>query len=199
MNTSKRVRSTDFDRVYTVLFTDLQKILSPARFSHSVAVGRLTEDLCRRFGADALKGRVAGLGHDIARELSAALSFDYVKRFRLPAGRWEREHPVTLHGLVGRDRLRREYDIRDREILNAVADHVLGRPRMGLLSQIVYVADFLEPERGFLSEAQRCAMLSLPLITMVARVTESIFGFLEKDRKPIAPRSKKMYDYFNRK
>jgi predicted HD superfamily hydrolase involved in NAD metabolism len=199
MNTSKPGSSTDLDRLYAVLFADLRKALSPGRFGHSVAVGRLAGKLCLRFGADTVKGRVAGLGHDIARELSAAETLNYVKHFRLPAGKWEREHPVTLHGLVGRDRLQREYGVRDREILDAVADHVLGRPRMGLLSQILYAADFLEPERGFLTGAERAALLRLPLDTMVVRVTEKISGFLVKDGKPIAPRSKKMYDYFNSK
>jgi predicted HD superfamily hydrolase involved in NAD metabolism len=199
MPISKRSGSIDSDGLYAAVLAALGKRLTPARIRHSAAVSRLAAELCLRHGLDGERGRLAGIGHDIARELSADETFAALERFRLRPPAWQREHPVTLHGLVGREILKREFDIRDGEILAAVAEHVLGRPGMGKLSQILYAADFLEPERGFLSEPERTALLRLSLPAMVARVTEKIFAYLEAWNKPIAPVSKKMYDYFKRR
>ena len=40
-----------------------------------------------------------------------------------------------------------EYGIKDPEILNAVAYHTTGRPGMSMLEKIVYIADYIEPNR----------------------------------------------------
>ncbi len=194
-----RHASPEADRLYARLATVVGKELTVERSRHSAAVAQLAGQLCLRFGFDPMKGRLAGIGHDIAREMGGDETLAYVRRFRLRASAWEREHPVTLHGAVGRDLLRREYGLRDREILSAVSEHVLGRPGMRKLSRIIYAADFLEPGRGFLDDGERTALLALGLDEMVARVSERIFMFLEAEGKPIAPVSKKMYDYFRRR
>lgn len=39
------------------------------------------------------------------------------------------------------------YGVRDPEILAAIRWHITGRPEMGLLEQILFVADYTEPGR----------------------------------------------------
>jgi predicted HD superfamily hydrolase involved in NAD metabolism len=180
--------------IYDSILSFATATLTPERLRHSVAVAELAAALCTRHGLDPGKGRIAGIGHDIAREYNARETLAYLRRHRLCSGRWERAHPVVLHGRVGRALLKERFGIRDREILDAVRDHVLGRPGMGRLAQILYTADFLEPGRAILPEAERLALIALPLDEAVARVTGEIFRFLGREDKPIAPVTKKMYD-----
>jgi len=195
----KRISPGEADRLSALVLAALEKKLSRERIRHSTAVARLTGELCPRRGIEAARGRLAGIGHDVAREMSAAETLAYVGCFGLRSTAFERERPALLHGRVGSDILRREYGLRDGEILAAVSEHVLGRPGMGPLSQMLYAADFLEPGRGFLPEDERLALLALGLADMVVRVSEKIFRFLEAEGKPIAPISKRMYVYFKRR
>ncbi len=59
----------------------------------------------------------------------------------------ERENPVLVHGKLGAFLARTRYHIDNGEILSAICHHTVGRPNMGLLEKIVYVADFMEPGR----------------------------------------------------
>jgi nicotinate-nucleotide adenylyltransferase len=196
MTILKKKASIKNSAVYKNIFASLSRTLSGEHVRHSEEVSKLAQKLCSRYTIDPERGMLAGIGHDLARELSEEKMLGLLERFGKRAGHWEREHPVVLHGLVGRELLCRQFGIDDRGILEAVADHVLGRPKMGILSRIIFVADFLEPTRGFLSEHKRRSFLLLPLTEMLLRVAEEIFAFLDKERKPIAPISRKMYQYF---
>jgi predicted HD superfamily hydrolase involved in NAD metabolism len=133
------------------------------------------------------KGELAGLAHDWARELPP-------KRLRKLALRdgggesdLEARYPVLLHGRAAAVGLREILGIQDPEILEAVSCHVTGCPGMGLLAKIVFVADFLEPGRGFLSEEVRREMLEMDIDRMTVRVLEEIFTYLRLRQRPIAP------------
>lgn len=52
----------------------------------------------------------------------------------------------VLHGPAAAARMRQE-GVRDRELLDAVAYHTLGHPRLGRTGRALYAADFLEPGR----------------------------------------------------
>lgn len=59
----------------------------------------------------------------------------------------EAENPYLLHGKVGAYIARKEFDILDEDILNAIIWHTTGRPDMSLLEKIIFVADYIEPSR----------------------------------------------------
>jgi predicted HD superfamily hydrolase involved in NAD metabolism len=41
------------------------------------------------------------------------------------------------------------YDVHDKEILSAIYYHTTGKENMSLLEKIVYIADYIEPNRDF--------------------------------------------------
>ena len=53
------------------------------------------------------------------------------------------------HGVVGAEFIKDELKITDEGILNAVRRHTVGAPEMTTLDQIVYVSDYVEPNRSF--------------------------------------------------
>jgi predicted HD superfamily hydrolase involved in NAD metabolism len=68
--------------------------------------------------------------------------------------------PHLLHADVSAIVARDEFGITNPEILQAIADHTLGRPGMGQMSCIVFLADTLEAGRGDTPELQALRELS---------------------------------------
>jgi len=171
-----------------------RRLESRKRRRHARGAARLAVRLCRRFGADPAKGRLAALAHDLARELPGQRLLELAGGDGAPIRSWELERPVLLHGRAAAELLRRKGVTADPEVLQAVADHVTGRPGMGLLARIVFVADYLEPGRRFVDRRWRAALLALKLDEMLAGVLESVFGWLNREGLPIAPPARRLYE-----
>ncbi len=172
----------------------LKRSLGPERLAHSRRVADLAAELCLAYGLDPEKGRVAGLAHDWARDLPA----ERVRELALQDGRGESaleaRYPLLLHGRAAAAALRGDPGIEDPEILEAVTCHVTGCPGMGLLAKIVFVADFLEPGRGFLVEEDRKEILRMDINAMAVRVLEGIFSYLRARQRPIAPQALQLFE-----
>jgi nicotinate-nucleotide adenylyltransferase len=171
-----------------------RRLESRRRRRHARGTARLAARLCARFGADPRSGHLAGLAHDLARELPDERLLELAGRDGRPIRSWERERPVLLHGRAAAELLRRERIPASPQALEAVAEHVTGSPGMGLLARIVFVADYLEPGRGFVEAGWREHLLSLPLEGMLVGVLESVFGWLLREGLPIAPPARELYE-----
>jgi len=171
----------------------LRTDLSRERQEHSRRVAELVGELCSRYGLDSAKGTLAGLAHDLAREMDDGKVEVLAVRDGGGISALEAERPVLLHGRAASVLLRDTLGVEDPEILDAVASHVTGRPCMGLLAKIVFVADFLEPGRGFLDEEFRLGALELPIDSMMVLVLEEIFKFLKVSGWPIAEPARELY------
>ncbi|MEJ7842690.1 MAG: bis(5'-nucleosyl)-tetraphosphatase (symmetrical) YqeK [Rubrobacter sp.] len=123
--------------------------LSAKRYGHTLRVADTAEELARVHGLDPDRARLAGLLHDATRELSPAEFLDLARSWRLPVGESERESPNLLHGPVAAELARRELGLEDGEVLDAIREHTTGRPGMGPLSLVLYVADKVEPARDY--------------------------------------------------
>jgi nicotinate-nucleotide adenylyltransferase len=53
----------------------------------------------------------------------------------------------TLHGFAGALYIKKVFNIKDREILNAIENHVIPCDKPRILDMIIYCADKLEPMR----------------------------------------------------
>jgi len=122
--------------------------LSTTRFLHSRNTALLASDLCRRFGLDPMAGYLAGIAHDIAKELDGKQMRELVKNDGLPITDIEKEKPNFLHGRAAAVLLREHFDIHNKEVIDAVAFHTAGVKNMGPLCKIVYIADKTEPSRN---------------------------------------------------
>lgn len=131
-------------RVWTVpeIQADLEKRLSAHRFAHTLGVMREAERLAARFCPEQKeKAVLAGLLHDAAREFTES---QYLWIGLDPSGAGS---AVLLHGAAAAILAGTRYGIRDAEIEEALRVHTTGKPGMGLLAQILFVADYTEPGR----------------------------------------------------
>jgi predicted HD superfamily hydrolase involved in NAD metabolism len=161
--------------------------LTRPRLNHSREVARLASELCDRFHADEEKGYIAGMAHDLARELDVAEILLLAESDGAPVSDWERERPLLLHGRAAAAILLKHTGYGDEETLQAIRDHVTGRGAMGPISKIVFAADFLEPTRDFVSPEFRRRTLALSLDEMTLAVLDRKLHYVRADGREVAP------------
>ena len=141
----------DREKIYAAEPADVfaRERLSAKRYGHTLRVAETAEDLARAHGLDPGRARLAALLHDAARELSPEEFLELAGEWDLPVGEPERESPKLLHGPVAAELARRELGVEDGKVLEAIRTHTTGRPGMGPLSLVLYVADKIEPARDY--------------------------------------------------
>ncbi|WP_003542246.1 bis(5'-nucleosyl)-tetraphosphatase (symmetrical) YqeK [Desulfotomaculum nigrificans] len=123
--------------------------MPPERFNHSLGVAETAVKLAHKYGADPQKAWLAGILHDIARDLSDSEMLNRAQKANLQVSEYGFAMPLLLHGPVGAVMAREQFQITDPEIINAIALHTVGSEYMALLDKILFVADKIEPNRRF--------------------------------------------------
>jgi nicotinate-nucleotide adenylyltransferase len=172
--------------------------LSRPRLSHSREVARLASELCDRFRVDEEKGYIAGICHDLGRELEPSEILILCQTDGLPMAPWEKANPLLLHGRAGAIVLMKDTGYSDGETLDAIRDHITGRGGMGNLSKIVFAADYLEPTREFVSPEFRRRTLGLSLDEMVLAVLERKLHHVRAQSIEVAPESQALHEELTR-
>lgn len=127
----------------------LKKRLSKARYQHSLGVQNTAFQLAKIYGADCEKAALAGLLHDWGKGMENDLLLKKASEFGIVLGDIERKSPFLLHGPIGAKLVEQELGIKDPEVLQAISLHTIGEEGMSLLDKIVYLADYIEPNRDF--------------------------------------------------
>jgi predicted HD superfamily hydrolase involved in NAD metabolism len=170
--------------------------MTPARFAHARRVAELARDLAGRHGLNPEKAFLAGLLHDLARDvelshlLHKALSFGIVKH------KEQVLVPLLLHGPVAAVLAGEEFGVRDPEVLEAIALHSTGGPEMGGVAQVVYVADALEPGRRYPGAEEARQLARMDLRGAVAFVAGLTLRYLTEHDQPVDPRTRETHEAF---
>ena len=130
----------------------IEKNFSEKRKIHTEGVRKTAIKLAQQYGAgDAelvAKAELAALFHDMYRGISVDVLNYYVKHLDLDEKRYN-DNPNLAHGKIAAIIMERDFDVTDRDIINAVSFHTTGRPDMSLLEKIIYIADAAEPNRNY--------------------------------------------------
>jgi predicted HD superfamily hydrolase involved in NAD metabolism len=140
----------------------LAERLSPRRRDHTHRVAAEAVVLAERFGVPVDKAELAGLLHDLCRELPDAEMLAAAERYGVPFGPVEARRPrKILHGPVAAAELA-ELGV-DADVCRAIALHTAGDAGMTALDKVVYLADYTEPSRDFpgVDEVRALARTSL--------------------------------------
>ena len=98
---------------YEAMQEKLKTRLKATRFAHSMGVADAAFFLAKRFNVDTNKARIAGLLHDCARQYpNDQLIFEARKR-NITFGAVEESMPLLLHGYIGAQLIKEEYDVDD--------------------------------------------------------------------------------------
>jgi predicted HD superfamily hydrolase involved in NAD metabolism len=157
------------------------------RFQHTIGVEVLSSQLAKRYGIDVEAASLAALTHDMAKAFSQQEQLRKAKEWNLIHYPEDLENPGVIHGRVAAYILENEYQIKDKDILNAVANHTLGRPGMSSLEMLIYSADLTEPGRDFHGVDKLREKLYHDLKEGTLACVEHTLNYLKDTNKPIHP------------
>ena len=139
----------------------LKKELTENRYRHTMGVTYTACALAMVHGANLSQARMGGLLHDCAKCIPNSEKIEICKKKKIPVSEFEIEHPVLLHAKLGAYLAKKEYGCDDQAVLDAITWHTTGRPAMTLLEKIVFVSDYIEPNRDRSSLASESMPSSL--------------------------------------
>lgn len=185
-----------------VMQEKLQSALSVKRYIHTMGVAEEASRLAEIYGTqtDQQKARVAGLLHDCAKDYPPELRKRFCKEYKVKTDEIMEQQTDLIHPFLGAEVARREYQITDEEILNAIRYHTTGRANMSLLEKIIFIADYIEPNREKfegLEEARRLAYLDLDMA--MKYILEETIAFVHARGRLLHPLSVEALDYYKTK
>ena len=124
------------------------RLLKPSRVPHVLGCRDTAVALARLWGADEEDAARAGLLHDITKALDGERQLTLAGEYGIILSAFQQKNPKTLHALTGSlvaEHLFWENDA----VVQAIRHHTTGKADMNTLEKIIYVADYMEPNRDF--------------------------------------------------
>lgn len=132
---------------------DYQKIIREMmrdhRYNHSINVADEAVKLAKLYGGDEKKAYVAGILHDITKEVSHDEQLQIIRDGGIILDSIQLNAPKLWHAISGSVYVQSKLGISDSEIINAIRYHTTGRAGMSLLEKIIYIADYTSAERDY--------------------------------------------------
>lgn len=129
------------------VLNDIRERLSDFRYYHSLEVAKSAEKLAEKYGCDPEKAYIAGLSHDVLKELSEEEYFKIFSESGISLTAVEKSAPKLWHAMAGAEYLKK-YGFSE-DIISAVRYHTTGKEGMSLLEKILFVADFISLDRSY--------------------------------------------------
>lgn len=187
------------DQMYTVkeMKERLQGKIHTKRYEHTLGVEYTCCSLAMRYDMDMDQARIAGLLHDCAKCMMGTELLAACAEYHLPVSKEEEQFPELLHAKVGAYLAQKEYGVEDEEILSAITWHTTGHPAMTTLEKILYIADYIEPNRDqapHLPELRRMAFEDLDACLL--GILRDTLSYLKEKGGVIDPATKATYEYY---
>lgn len=177
----------------------VRKSQKESRFAHTLGVMETAIQLAERYQEDVRKAEIAALLHDCAKGFSGQEQLQLCKRYGLTITEAEERNPFLLHAKLGAYLAKTEYSVDDEEILDAIRWHTTGRPEMTQLDKIIYIADYIEPNRNQapnLDEIRHLAKVNLD--ECLYTILKATLAYLETKSDVIDPMTKQTYLYYKK-
>ena len=117
----------EYEELYARLDEYVKTHVDEYRYKHIQGVVKAIEKYALKYGADVKKAKIAALFHDACKG----------------------QHLGLEHGKAAARIIREEFGVEDEEIINAIANHTVGRVGMSLLEKVIKLADLLEENRTY--------------------------------------------------
>ena len=177
----------------------LRKKLKGSLYVHTLGVEYTSVCLAMKYGENLETAELSGLLHDCAKELPEKKLIQICRDHGERISKMEYQNPFLLHGKAGACLARDKFGIDDANILNVIRYHTTGRPGMTLVEKIVFVADYIEPNRkkaDNLTELRRMAFENLD--ETVLRILEQTLDYLIRTGKEIDRHTVITRDYYKK-
>ena len=158
---------------YQEIQNRVKEILPEKRYEHTLRVVEVAKHLAEIHGASVEKAALAALVHDVCNPVE------------------------VLHGPVASAYIEEEFGVADEEVKLAVANHTFGRKHMTLLEKIIFIADYIDPQRKHPHLAEVTEVSQYDLDEAVRLAAKYTLVYLIDNDERIYPSLLECYNYYN--
>ena len=169
-------------------------LLKPQRVRHVLGCRDTSAELARIWGANETDAARAGMLHDLTKALDGPLQLTLCKAYDIMLDEFSTKNPKTLHALTGSlvaDRIFGE----NQAVVDAICSHTTGKGNMNTLEKIIYVADYMEPNRDFPGVEQLRYLAHTNLDKALKLGLEMTLAVLKERGSDISPESAEALQY----
>ena len=193
-HTARNYRHLPLDRLEMVV----KSLLKPDRVAHVLGCRDTAVVLARLWGADETDAARAALLHDVTKALDGPLQLTLCREYGILLDAFSRQNPKTLHALTGSLVAERIFG-ENETVVSAILNHTTGCAGMTLLEKIIYVADYMEPNRDFPGVEKLRELAFTDIDAALKLGLEMTITMLSQQGREISPESLDALNWLDRK
>ena len=171
-------------------------LLDPKRINHVLGCRDTAVELAKIWGADETDAARAGLLHDITKALDGPLQLTLCDAYGTILDKFGKDYPKTLHALTGSLVAQRIFG-ENEAVVSAIRSHTTGKAGMNTLEKIIYVADYMEPNRDFPGVNKLRHLAKTDLDGAMKLGLEMTMAHLARQGSAVSPESLEALAYFD--
>ena len=179
------------------LETIVLSLLNPNRVAHVLGCRDTAVELAKHWGADVADAARAGILHDITKAIDGPLQLTLCEAYGKILSDFSRRYPKTLHALTGSLVAERIFG-ENKAVVEAIACHTTGKANMNLLEKIIYVADYMEPNRDFPGVENLRHLAFTDMDAALKLGLEMTLEHLNRQGNEVSPESREALAWLNR-
>lgn len=173
------------------------ELLDLKRVAHVLGCRDTAAAMARHWGVDENDAARAALLHDITKALDGKLQLTLCGEYGIVLDTFSAKNPKTLHALTGSLVAQRIFG-ENEAVVSAIRSHTTGKAAMNTLEKIIYIADYMEPNRDF-PGVERLRQLAFTNLDGAMKLgLEMTLTNLEKQGSEISPESREALAYLNK-
>lgn len=178
----------------------MKKVQDKERYEHTLGVAYTAACLAALNGLDTEKALKAGLLHDCAKCIPAERKLSLCQKYGLEVSALEKRNPSLLHAKLGAKLAKEKYGEKDDDILNAIENHTTGRAGMSMLEKIIFIADYIEPNRNKAPNLELIRKMAFSDIdAALIKILQDTLDYLECSGGDIDPGTQETLEYYLQK
>lgn len=182
------------------IYNYLSLNLKPERYNHVLAVNDLAIKLAKNYKLDIMKVSIAALLHDCAKNMTLEKNIKYIKKNKLKIKNMDfvvKYLPQVLHSYIGSEIAKKEFNIKDKEIINSIKNHTVGRVGMSKYEKVIFIADALSLDRKYTKSFVSKKIMFSDLDKTFKLVLQNKIKYVVSNFKVLHPDIIKIWNYYN--
>lgn len=166
----------------------------PKRVPHAIGCSETAAKLAEHYGENMENAARAGILHDITKALGPREQLRLCEKYAIMTDEYGGEQTKLLHGKTAAAAAEHIFG-ENPAVCSAISWHTTGRAHMSLLEKIVYIADYMEPNRDFNGVEKLRSLAYKDIDAAVLLGIQMTIGLLMQNKRSLNRHSVEARDY----